>query len=113
MAVTIIAVTSIVCLAIGIMLGGLPMRNSRMTQSQHRLEQALGIVAVAIVVLLIMADQQVASWAAIIAMAVGVGVGKIPFINRVLLKTFPVFTPPSPPRRGSSRSRKGTRKRSR
>ena len=81
--------TILVSLAIGVTFSCLPWQTKQYTDTQRRIEQVLGIGAVALVVLLIMADQDTASWVAIGAMAAGVAIGHIPMVRRPVSKWFP------------------------
>lgn len=101
-------VVSIICLLAGFVYGSFPRKTEEQTQSQTKAGQLLGIAAVGLVLILVMVKQNIASWAAIGALAVGVAIAYIPAVYKWTLRTFPYFKPvsASPLKRNRKRKRK-------
>lgn len=102
MDIIIAVIAALVSVCIGLALGALPLQASKKSDSQQRFEQGASVIGVAIVVLLIVGRQDTASWVAIIALAAGVGIAKIPPVNRFLVTRFTIFAPPSKPKTHTS-----------
>lgn len=105
--IVLIAVV-IVSLAIGLFFGLIPLKTERMTDGQNRYQQILGFAGVGLIVILIVAGQDAASWAAILVMIAGVLIAKIPALHSRALERFPFFRPKPEPQR---RPRKKTKRR--
>ncbi|WEV73137.1 hypothetical protein [Bifidobacterium sp. ESL0790] len=94
---TISIVVTVVCtiagLATGILFGAVPLKASRMTETQNKWQQYLGVGFVVVVFLLMYVKQDAASWAIIIAAIVGLVIAKIPPIHTSLLAHFPSLRP--------------------
>lgn len=97
MEIAIIIGSALASLAIGFFFGGLPLLTSQMSEQQNKYQQLMGIVAVGIVLVLIILKQDLSSWIAILAMAIGVGIAKIPPIHHWLIASFPFFKPENKP----------------
>lgn len=86
---TIIA--SLAGLAVGVCLGAMPLRTDRLDERQRGIQQLLGFIAVGGVLALIIMRQDVASWAIIVAVALGVAIAIIPAVRRALRTRFPLL----------------------
>lgn len=88
---------TIVCalmgLAVGLIYGLLPKKNDRLTEGQQRWTQILSLVGVGLVVILILLGRDLASWATIGGMVLGLLIGIIPTLNRAALKAWPWLRP--------------------
>jgi cell division protein FtsW (lipid II flippase) len=100
----VLVVATLVCLAIGIFYGAVPWKNTQTTESQQKYSTVAGIIAVGIVIILMMAHQDLASWFAIGAVIVGILVAKIPPLHRWMLAKFPFFQPAKPVKPGKKPS---------
>lgn len=89
-------VVGICCLGLGIFLGAMPLKRDKLTEVQNKYQQLGGMLACALVVILILLSMDIASWVSIGAMAVGVGISRIPPVHTALLKQFPILQPAKP-----------------
>ncbi|WP_246165734.1 hypothetical protein [Bifidobacterium canis] len=89
-------VVGIGCFVLGVFLGALPIKRAEITEEQNKYQQLGGILACAIVVILMLLSMDVASWVSIGTLAVGVAISYIPAIRRVLLNRFPILQPAQP-----------------
>lgn len=88
-------VCALIGLAVGLMYGLLPKKNNRLTEGQQRWTQVLSLVGVGLVVILILLGRDLASWATIGGMILGLLIGMIPTLNRAALKAWPWLRPRS------------------
>lgn len=88
MTIAILVASTVVSFVLGTVMGVLPMRQNDMTDRQVRFQQVGGIIAVGLILVLMAARQDAASWAAIGAMILGVVVGRIPLVNKAILTRF-------------------------
>ncbi|MFU0468937.1 hypothetical protein [Gardnerella vaginalis] len=96
-AVTIIAF--LLSVVIGIYFAGIPLRTSSMTKVQNILQQILSVLCFVAVIVLFVMKMRVATVAVIVALVLGMFIGKIPAVHRFLLKQFPyVFLRKNDPR---------------
>lgn len=96
-AVTIIAF--LLSVVIGIYFAGIPLRTSSMTKVQNILQQILSVLCFVAVIVLFVMKMRVATVAVIVALVLGMFIGKIPTVHRFLLKQFPyVFLRKNDPR---------------
>lgn len=93
MEITVSIIVGLICLALGIAMGAMPLKRDKITEQQNKFQQLGGMAAVAIVVILMLLHMDAASWIAIGALAVGAAVANIPPLHRYLLKTFPELRP--------------------
>ena len=94
-----LAVTVAVCVVgvpVGFFFGSMPLRTNVTTDRQSKLQQVIGLIAVAVVLVLIVSGQETASWAVLVAMLAGVLVARIPPIHRAMIRRFPLFAPRDP-----------------
>lgn len=89
--IVIIIAVSLAGLVIGLILGTMPMRNDALNEQQRKIQQLLGILGIGLVLVLMIARQDAASWAVIIALALGVAIAVIPPVRSFLRTRFPVF----------------------
>ncbi|BAQ31340.1 hypothetical protein [Bifidobacterium scardovii] len=94
--ITVLVIVVIASMAIGLFFGLLPLKVDRMTEAQNKYQQFVGIIGVGMVIVLIMAKQEIASWATIGVMIAGVLIAKIPAVHRWGLERFPFFEPKKP-----------------
>lgn len=105
--IVVTIVSSLFCIAVGIYFAGIPLRQTLMTDQQNTIQQILSIICFGLVIVLFMVQQQVASWAVIFALCLGMVIGKIPPIHRALLAKFPdAFLPKNDPRRNREHTAK-------
>ena len=74
-------VVGIGCCALGMFLGSMPLKREQITEEQNKYQQLGGLLACGLVVILMLLSMDIASWVAIAALAVGVGVAPPPLLN--------------------------------
>lgn len=89
-------VVGIGCCALGMFLGSMPLKREQITEEQNKYQQLGGLLACGLVVILMLLSMDIASWVAIAALAVGVGICRIPAVRRWLLAQFPMLKPAEP-----------------
>ena len=67
-------VVGIGCCALGMFLGSMPLKREQITEEQNKYQQLGGLLACGLVVILMLLSMDIASWVAIAALAVGVGI---------------------------------------
>lgn len=104
-------VVGIGCCALGMFLGSMPLKREQITEEQNKYQQLGGLLACGLVVILMLLSMDIASWVAIAALAVGVGICRVPAVRRWLLAQFPCSSRPNRSRRCAKRSRRSADRR--
>lgn len=89
-------VVGIGCCGLGMFLGSMPVRRAQITEAQNKYQQLGGLLACGVIVILTLLNMNVASWVAIAAFAVGIGICRIPSVRKFLLARFPMLQPAEP-----------------
>ncbi len=77
----------------GILFGAFPLRTSHMTKKQESYTSALGFVALGLFLVLILINQNLASYIYIGGLVLGFAIAKIPVIHNFFVARFKIFKP--------------------
>lgn len=89
-------ILGIVCVALGLILGALPLKSREMTQEQNKAASVLSFIVAMVFLALMFAKQDLSTWVMLITLAVGFGIGKIPPVHAFFIRTWPFFEPRKP-----------------
>lgn len=107
---TLIAAAAIIALALGLFLGGMPLRNDAMSEAQQKYSQLGGMLAFGFFVMLVILRQDAASWVLVGGLVTGFAIAKIPMVSKALSSRFTIFRaaprPAAETRRRSAKKRK-------
>lgn len=99
--------SGIICLLGGLFYGILPVREEDQTANQRMWSRAVALIVFGIVIVLILAKEDAASWIAIAATFAGFGIGKIPLLRNFVRSHWKLMrTKPQKSHKTRSQSRK-------
>ena len=76
LSIAMAVVLGIICLASGLLLGAMPMQNSKMTERQRRVSSLLCFIIAIVYIVLLFSGQDMATWTMLGGIFAGFGIGK-------------------------------------
>ena len=89
-------ILGVVCVALGLVLGALPLKTHEMTREQNKAASILSFIVAMVFLALMLGGQDLSTWVMLITLAIGFGVGKIPPVHAFFIRTWPFFEPRKP-----------------
>ena len=105
LSIAMAVVLGIICLASGLLLGAMPMQNSKMTERQRRVSSLLCFIIAIVYIVLLFSGQDIPTWTMLRGIFAGFGIGKIPPVHNFLVSKWD-FLKPYEPKKSKQRRRK-------
>lgn len=98
-------VLGLICLAAGLLLGALPIQNSKMTDQHRRLSSLLCFIIAIVYIAMIFTGQDLSTWTMLFGILAGFIIGKIPPVHEFFVSKWD-FLKPYEPKKRSKKKRK-------
>lgn len=99
-------VLGLICLTAGLLLGAMPIQNSKMTEQQRRASSLLCFVIAIIYIVMLFIGQDLATWTMLSGILVGFGIAKIPPVHGFFISQWDFLKPYDPKKKTKKRNRK-------
>ncbi|OZG62667.1 hypothetical protein BLEM_0584 [Bifidobacterium lemurum] len=96
-------ILGLVCVPAGSFLAFVPMKADNMTSKQSKASQMLTFIIALVFIGLLLAGYDMPTYAIVIGLVIGFGLGKIPTIHAWAMRTWPFFEPKAESKRAKRR----------
>ena len=106
LSLSLAVVLGLICLAAGLLLGAMPIQNSKMTDPQRRASSLICFIIAIIYIAMLFSGQNLSTWTMLGGIFAGFGIGKIPPIHNALVSRWDFLKPYEPKPKSRQRKRR-------